>query len=225
MRTSTFAFIGLAAAAALSLTPASSFAQRSGGRYPSQQHADTSSIFDVTPYAGYMVFGNYVNGPLGSGVTNAPAPVFGVQFGMRLSPNVSMIGNVASANSDMQVGLPYIGGYSIAQSTILMYDAGLQFEMPMTLSSGLKISPFVQGGVGGMQYSITQSYIGSNTSATNLAGNVGAGADISVGRGFGIRLMAKDYFGNFNSQDATGLDIPTETSQNYVFSAGLKFSF
>src|SRR5471030_2092316 len=127
MRTSSFAILGLAAAAALSLTPASSSAQRGAGRYPRQQQAaDTTSIFDVTPYAGYMVFGNYINGPLGSGVTNAPAPIFGVQFGMRLSPNLSMIGNVASANSDMQVGVPYLGGYSIAQSTILMYDAGLQ---------------------------------------------------------------------------------------------------
>src|SRR5438067_1700856 len=35
----------------------------------------TGSLFDVTTYAGYMIFGDYLSGPLGTSLTNAPAPI------------------------------------------------------------------------------------------------------------------------------------------------------
>ena len=52
------------------------------------------------------------------------------------------------------------------------------------------------------------------------------GADVAIGRGLGIRLMAKDYFGKFNFQEATSFDIGGDgVTQNYAFSAGVRFSF
>src|SRR5439155_26628356 len=36
----------------------------------------------VTPYAGYMVFGDYLKGPLGTSLTNAPGPIYGAQLGL-----------------------------------------------------------------------------------------------------------------------------------------------
>lgn len=222
MRITTLAMAGLLAGTALVAAPVRSFAQRTGrGSLP--QSSTNNTEFDLTPYAGYMVFGDYLSGPLGTSVHNAPAAIFGVQAGMRVSPTLSMIANVASASSDIQVGLPYLGGFSMGSSSVLMYDAGLQLDMPVTTTYGSTLSPFVQAGVGGMHYSISESVL--TTTATNLAGNVGLGADLKVGQGLGIRVMAKDYFGKFNFQDATSVDYDAGVTQNFAFSAGMRFSF
>ena len=81
--------------------------------------------FDVTPYVGYMIFGSYIDGPFGTSLTNAPAPVIGAQLGMHLTPNISVIGNLATSSSDIQAGIPFLGGLSIADSRMVFYDAGL----------------------------------------------------------------------------------------------------
>ena len=181
------------------------------------------TIFEATPYAGVIVFGDYLSGPLGTSVTNAPATIIGAQLGMKIAPNISIIGNVATASSDIQAGIPILGGVSIAQSTVQMFDAGLQLELPITSMSGFTFSPILQAGAGAMRYAITESFI--TTNSTNFAANVAAGADISVGRGVGVRFMAKDYIGNFDLQQATYINAQTNTTNSFAFSAGLRFSF
>ncbi|MEP6621629.1 MAG: hypothetical protein ABJE47_20040 [bacterium] len=222
MRTASFAFAGLLASATFALAPSSALAQRAG-RQPVSSSTSSGSLFDITPYAGYMVFGNYLSGPLGTSLNNAPAAIAGVQVGMKISQNLSMIGNIAGGNSDIQVGVPFFGGVSVAHSTVLVYDAGLQLDIPMTTAYGTTLSPFVQAGVGAFHYDINQSFL--NTNATNLAGNIGVGADIAMGKSVGLRLMAKDYIGQFNFQDATSFDVNAGTTQNFAFTAGVKFSF
>lgn len=182
-----------------------------------------STAFEATPYVGYMIFGDYFSGPLGTSVTNAPAPVFGAQLGLKLSPNLSLIGNVATASSDIQAGIPILGGVSIAQSRVQMFDAGLELALPLSSMSGTAFTPFIQAGAGAMKYDITQSFI--TTSSTNFAANVGVGADVSVGRGVGVRVMARDYIGQFDAREATYLDLGTKTTQSFSFSAGVRFSF
>ena len=220
MRITPVLLAGLAAGA-LVLAPAVTHAQGRTSR--SAPAPDVSSLFDVTPYVGYMVFGSYLSGPLGSSVTSAPAQIYGAQLGMKIAPNFSLIGNLAAASSDIQVGLPYLGGVSIAQNDVVLYDAGLQLDIPMTSAYGVAFSPFIQGSVGGIRNNITQSFV--STTATNLAGNVGIGADIAVGNGVGLRLMAKDYIGSFNFQQATSFDINGGTTQSFAFTAGARFSF
>jgi hypothetical protein len=88
----------------------------------------------------------------------------------------------------------------------------------------MAFTPFVTGGVGAMTYNINADELLS-TQATNLAGNIGVGADFVVGRGVALRLMAKDYIGQFNFQDATGLGLTGQTAQNFALTAGLKFDF
>ncbi|MDB4890215.1 MAG: hypothetical protein JWL61_2070 [Gemmatimonadetes bacterium] len=219
MRTASFALAGLVAGA-LSFAPAASFAQsRSGARAP----VASTPLFDITPYAGYMVFGDFLSGPLGTSLSNAPAPIYGAQLGMKIAPNVSMIGNLAAATSDIKIGVPILGGLSVAHSSMVFYDAGLQLDIPVTSAYGATFSPFVQAGVGGMHYDISQSLV--STTATNLAGNIGAGADIAMGRNVGLRLMAKDYIGKFDFQEATSFDVNSGTTHNIALSAGLRFSF
>ena len=183
----------------------------------------SNTVFEATPYVGYMFFGDYLSGPLGTAVTNAPAPVVGAQLGMKLAPNLSLVGNIATASSDIQAGIPILGGVSIAQSRVQMFDAGLQLALPVSSMSGTAFTPFIQAGAGAMRYDITESFV--TTSSTNFAANVGLGADVSVGSGVGIRVMAKDYIGQFDMQQATYLDIGTNTTNSYAFSAGVRFSF
>ena len=220
MRALTFVRPSLAAAVVALTLPVAAQAQRSRAAAAAPT---TGFAFEATPYVGYMIFGDYLSGPLGSSVSNAPAPLIGAELGMKITPNLSIVGNLATASSDIQAGIPIIGGISVAHSRLVMYDAGLQLAMPLTTAMGTQMTPFLQAGAGAMRYDITQSVI--NTTATNFAANVGAGVDFAVGRGVGVRVMAKDYIGKFDAQQATYLNIGTNTTNNFAFNAGLRFSF
>jgi len=187
------------------------------------QAPNSGTVLHVTPYAGYMVFGDYLKGPLGTSVTNTPAPLYGAQVGLSLAPNLSLVGNVGYTNSSIQIGLPIIGGYSVGSSSVLLYDAGLEYNLGQTKGGALPFAPFVQAGVGAMKYDVSASIL--TTQATNLAGNVGVGADFTLARGMALRVLAKDYIGKFNFQDATGLGVNGSTANNIALSAGLRFDF
>src|SRR5947199_4177782 len=88
----------------------------------------SGTAFELTPYAGYMIFGDYLKGPLGTSISNAPGALYGVQLGMKLAPNISLIGNLGYSSSDVTAGVPFLGGYSIARSTTLLYDGGIQLD-------------------------------------------------------------------------------------------------
>jgi hypothetical protein len=206
---------GLFAAFAVSAGTAEA-QRRTSRRLP----AETVPSPSISPYAGYMMFGDIVDGPLGTSLTSSSGSVFGVQGNLPLGSTLSVVGNVAYSQPDLRFGLPVIGGINFGKSEIWMYDAGFQFSAP---TAGRSISPFVQVGAGGMSYNVTVA--GVSTKATNLALNAGLGADVPIAQNIGLRLFAKDYIGKFDVKEAAGIDYDAKTTHNFALSAGLKLQF
>lgn len=186
----------------------------------SAQGTSRSPVFRVTPYVGYMVFGDQLDGPLGTSLRNANSPLYGAQLGIDLGKHVSVIGNVGYATSDWSVKVPIVGGITIGDADVLLYDAGLQFALPLGIST---VKPILQVGAGAMRYS---SQIGPvKTESTNFAVNAGVGLDYQVSRSFGVRLLARDYVGKFDFKEATGLGLEGKTAHNVALSVGVGFGF
>lgn len=187
----------------------------------SAQQVAAPKVLEVSPYAGYMMFGKLFEGPIGTELSTASGPVYGAQLGLALTRNVSVYGNVGYASSDLQVGLPIIGGIDIGSSKALLYDGGVELRLPLAAQS--KVTPFVQGGVGGIRHDIETGFL--NTEATNLAYNFGGGVDVRLTPNFGLRLMAKDYVGKFDFKEATSFDLEGKTTNNVALTVGVNLSF
>ncbi len=185
-------------------------------------NAQTPSVARVTPYAGYMTFGNFVNGPLGTGVRNKAAPVFGAQLGIDLTDNFSFVGNVGYSSTKLQAGVPIVGGFDLADSKVLLYDAGLQYRLPVA-SLGAGMAPFVEAGAGAMRTEVGAG--GFATKSTAFAVNYGAGVDLQLSRGLAVRAMAKDYVGKLDLKEAVGFDFDTRRTHNWAFTAGVSLKF
>ena len=175
--------------------------------------------FGITPYAGYIKFGNLVSGPLGTSLRDAGAAVYGAEATLGLTSGIALIGNLAYSQPALEVGAPLIGGVSVGRSSVLLYDAALRLRVPVG-TAGLPISPFVQGGAGYMRQSFDVGP--ASTHSTNFAYNVGAGADVAIAPRFGLQLMVKDYIGKFDAREATALNVDTKTTHNWAVSAGLR---
>ena len=205
--------------AALALSAGSAEAQRrSGRRLPVTETPGPS----ISPYAGYMMFGDIVGGPLGTTLSSSSGSVFGVQGNLPLGSMLSVVGNVAYSEPQLKFGVPILGGINFGKSEVWIYDAGFQFSAP-TLRAQRSIVPFAQVGAGGMRYNVTVA--GISRKASNLAFNAGLGADIPLAQNVGLRLFAKDYIGKFDINEAAGIDYDAKTSHNIALTAGLKLQF
>jgi hypothetical protein len=89
-----------------------------------------SGSFGITPYAGYMRFGNLVDGPLGTSVGGAGGSVYGAEATFGLAPGLALVGNLAYASTDLEIGVPVVGGLSLGKSSTLLYDAALRLSLP-----------------------------------------------------------------------------------------------
>lgn len=205
--------------AALALSAGSAEAQRRSGRRIAVNETPGPSI---SPYAGYMMFGDIVDGPLGTTLTSSSGSVFGVQGNLPLGSTLSVVGNVAYSEPQLKFGVPILGGINFGKSQVWIYDAGLQLSAP-AFRGQRSITPFAQVGAGGMRYDVTVA--GINRKASNLAFNAGLGADIPLADNLGLRLFAKDYIGKFDINEAAGIDYEAKTSHNIALTAGLKLQF
>lgn len=181
--------------------------------------AQRPSVVRITPYVGYMNFGDYIDGPIGTRISNANSALYGVGVGLDMSRHIALVGNIGYTDSNVRVGLPIIGGVNVADSKVLLYDGSLQFRLPAVASFGTGITPFVEVGAGAIRYEVRAGPL--TTTATNFAGNVGAGVDLHLNRSIGIRAAVKDYVGKFDFQEATSFDLNSRVSHNVAFTVGL----
>jgi hypothetical protein len=189
------------------------------------QRRSSPSVARITPYVGYMQFGNYVDGPFGTSVRNAGAPLYGAQLGIDLMPNLAFVGNVGYSASNLEVGVPIIGGFDVGADTkVLLYDAGLQYRMPLGSTLGSQsTTPFVEAGAGAMR---TEVGVGSlSARSTAFAFNYGAGVDLQMARSFGLRAAVKDYVGKLDIGEAAGFDLSTKRTHNVAFTLGVNVGF
>lgn len=191
------------------------------GAMPLAAQQAKPTVFDVQPYAGYMMFGKMIEGPIGTSVSSGSGPVYGAQMSLTMAKNVALYGNVGYSNSNLKIGLPIIGGLDVGSSKALLYDGGVELKVPMQAAS--MVTPFVQGGIGAMRYDVSSSFL--NTNATNVAYNFGGGVDVKLSPNFGVRLMAKDYLGKFDFKEATSFDLNGKTTNNVALTIGAHFGF
>ena len=177
----------------------------------------------ITPYVGFLAAGSIAQGPFGFEVGNAGAPVYGLQLGINLTRNLALVGNVGYADSELEAGLPIIGGYSFADSKVLMYDGGLQLRFPAVTGSGTGIVPFVEGGFGAIRNELTVGPV--RTTSTNVAVIAGGGVDLQLTNALGLRVMAKDHMSRFDYGEAIGIPNEGRKAHNWVLGLGLNLGW
>ncbi|MBL0939191.1 MAG: outer membrane beta-barrel protein [Gemmatimonadaceae bacterium] len=175
----------------------------------------------LTPYAGYLITGNWYDGPIGTSISTTNSATVGVQGSMPLAKGIALVGNLAYASGDLRIGLPLISGVNVGDAKTWMYDAGIELGGLAGKTTGL--APFVSGGIGGMTNDIKVSVF--ETRATSVAYTLGAGVDMGINENFALRLQAKDYISRFNSEDAVGFRAEGNLAHNLALTAGIRFVF
>src|SRR5262249_7036143 len=117
----------------------------------------SGSVLHVSPYAGTLISSSFLNGPLGTTLSNSPGLLYGTQVGLSLAPELSLIGNIGYSTSDMKVGIPFLGGVTVGHSALLLYDAGLEYSLARATERAIRFAPFIQAGVGAMKYDVSAS--------------------------------------------------------------------
>lgn len=205
---SSFARPLAAAAAVLTLTATTAQAQTGVGAH-------------LTPYAGYLVTGNWYDGPVGTSIATTNASMIGAQGAIPLTKGVSLVGHLAYASGELRIGLPLVGGVNVGSANTWLYDAGLELGGLAGRSTG--IAPFVQGGIGGMTNDIEASVL--QIRASNVAYTAGVGVDVGVSEALALRVQAKDWIGRFNTEDAVGFRAEGNLAHNWALTAGVKLRF
>ena len=134
-----------------------------------------------------MVFGNYLSGPLGTTLSNAPGMVYGTQVGLSLAPELSLVGNIGYTTSDMKVGIPFLGGVSVGHSSMLIYDAGLEYNLGAT-TRRLVADSRRSSRRASARCSTTSSSRSSTHTRRTSPGNIGVGADYTIEQRDGAAL-------------------------------------
>jgi hypothetical protein len=185
------------------------------------------SVFSVTPYVGYIAYGDHFETPSGGEFTNDNAAIYGVQVGIDVARNLSLVGNFGYSRTNWEFEFTGPVERFAGDVGVWLYDGNLQLKFPLAAGAGT-FSPFAQAGVGALRFTADRDDFQAD-GTTNVAFNVGLGADFSVGA-LGLRAMVKDYISSFkwdefrNANDPNDLS-DAETSHNFAFTLGLKLGF
>lgn len=214
-------FVGLSLAAALA-APA--------GAQESVVMSGKPSVFHVTPYVGYVIFGDYFETPAGAEFTNDNTGIFGIEAGLDVSRAVSIVGNFGYMKTNFEfenVGTTGDQRFG-ADVGIWAYDGSLRLKIPFTMGM-TSFAPYVQGGVGAFRYTFDTNDFNAKDATTNVAYNVGVGATWKFA-GVGLRGEAKDYITSLDwNKVADANDFQDFESDriahNWAISLGLTIGF
>jgi opacity protein-like surface antigen len=224
--------VGAVLAATVASAP--SFAQNAG----TPVTRGGGSLF-VSPYAGYITFGELADLGGDAEFSLEDGFVFGGQAGFSFSPNVAVIGNLGYTKSKFVAkdiatgtGTQDINLFNDQDLGVFMYDATLQLKLPFLANSlGSNIAPFVQGGLGQVRYSYdVDDLFDDSQTETSLYIPVGVGVDVNVRERLGLRFMVRDHitsdqFKNLDDLNNTYRNGRSDTAHNFTYTVGLNFGF
>lgn len=175
----------------------------------------------LTPFAGYLMTGNWYDGPIGTSLSTTNAPMVGGQVSIPLTKGIALVGSLAYASGDLRIGLPLLAGVNVATVRMWLYDAGLELGGLPGKKTGL--APFVQVGIGGLTNDIKNSLF--DVRASNIAYTGGVGLDLGLVERFAFRVQAKNWVTRLNSEDAVGFRAEGNLAHNWALTAGVKLTF
>ncbi|MGQ0712292.1 MAG: outer membrane beta-barrel protein [Gemmatimonadaceae bacterium] len=185
------------------------------------------SVFSLTPYVGYIAYGDHFETANGAEFTNDNGAVYGVQLGIDMTPNLALVGNFGYSRTNWEFEFPGTLASPAGDVGVWLYDGNLQLKVPFAAGAGT-FSPFLQAGVGAIKFTADRDDFNAD-GTTNIAYNAGLGADFNVGA-LGLRLLVKDYISSFEWDEFRNANDPNdlqnaETSHNFAFTLGLKLGF
>jgi opacity protein-like surface antigen len=191
------------------------------------------SSFYLSPYVGYMWFGALFKFPDGTEQTLDNGAEFGVQAGVSFSPNFSLIGNFGYNKSHFELENDEFGTGTdrrvSSDLAVMMYDANLQFRLPFIANQmGSWLAPVGQVGIGATKYTFDTDDVFSD-GKTDIAFNLGLGADFQLMKAIGARVMIKDYITSLDWTDIGSVDfdddVKNNVAHNWALTFGLNFGF
>lgn len=212
--------------------PAAAQVTTPGDTMPGRAVTAGHGSFYVQPYAGYMVFGELAEFGNNVDLSNENSPLYGLQGGYSFSPNLSLVGNFAYANSKSVLKFDNAPNQNLSGDLgIFLYDASLQFRLPFIANRiGSTIAPFAQIGAGAIKVTTDTDDL-RGRGPTNVAFNAGLGVDFQIRKAIGIRLMAKDYVTSLDWDQFDDVDNEirdgrkNNVANNIALTAGLNFGF
>jgi hypothetical protein len=192
---------------------------------PLAAQSSKPAVFTISPYVGYMNFGDYFETSNNIEFSNENGALYGAQAQLDMGRFVSLYGNFGYTSTKFRFENYFGSGQALNLNDVgvWLYDGGLQLRMPIAQGASSGISPFVQAGGGAVRYSSESDDIQSSSS-TNAAFNFGGGIDWQVGK-LGIRLMAKDYVTSLDWTEFDNVELDDRKAHNWGFTAGFKIGF
>jgi len=203
------------------------FVAMAAGPVAAQQATFSSkpAVFSISPYVGYMNFGDYFESANNVEFSNENGALYGAQAQLDLGRYFSILGNFGYSSSKFTFENYFgpNGDLNLNDVGVWLYDGGIQLRMPLPQNATSGISPFVQAGAGAIRWSSDNDDI-TSSSSTNAAFNFGGGVDWQIGK-LGIRLMAKDYVTSLDWSDFGNVELEDRKAHNIAFTAGFKIGF
>lgn len=189
------------------------------------------SVFTITPYIGYIAWGDFFETSNGLEYTQDNSGMFGAEASLDIGKAVSLVGNFgySKTNFEFERGGTAPTEFAASQDVgVFLYDGSLRLRLPFTMGM-TSFSPYIQGGVGAARYSFDTDDFNGEGARSNVAYNAGVGAMWKI-RGIGLRGEVKDYITSLNWDRPSNAndfnDIEDAGIQhNWALSLGLTFSF